>query len=509
MTLSCRAWLAFALGFGLLACSSSKAGPPGAGPADAASVDGPVPTVTGPVTGGTIGKPFTATPIDLTSVGYVEQEYFIEGNATAYDSTGQLTADGMWSVHETTQAHYKTRILVRRPNEAGRFNGTVLVEWLNVTGGVDADPDFVFQHEELLRSGFAWVGVSAQAQGVVGGSTALVAGAPPLVQWDPQRYGTLTHPGDDYSYDIYTQAARVLRHPGAIDVLGGLAPARLVADGESQSAFRMVTYVDGIQPLHHAFDAFFIHSRAGGGAPLVVGGNTGILELLAGPSLVRIRTDLGVPVLQFETESDVEGLATGITPFSAARQPDTDSLRTWEVAGTAHADLYLLTAEGPTAAAEAPDGGAPTDAGAAAALGCTNVNAGPQHWVEAAALHAFQTWITGGAAPPPRGPHTQVDGGTAIAVDAYGNALGGVRTAAVDVPIAVYSGQGDPSNVLCMLFGRTTPLTPTQLASLYPTHQDYVSKVTKATAGAQQAGFIVPADAPAIVAEAQAAPVPE
>ena len=30
----------------------------------------------------------------------------------------------------------------------------------------------------------------------------------------------------------------------------------------------------------------------------------------------------------------------------AARQPDTDLIRTWELAGTAHADRYLLTGGG-------------------------------------------------------------------------------------------------------------------------------------------------------------------
>jgi hypothetical protein len=483
-------------------CSSGGGGP--AANASAASVHDagePLPVVTGPITGGIMGKPYTATPVDLASAGYVEEEYFFEGTTTAYDGVGTQSADGMWSVRETSKAHYKTRMLVRRPTDAARFNGTVVVEWLNVTGGVDADPDFAFQHGELLRSGFAYVGVSAQAQGVVGGGAALVAGAVPLVQWDPQRYGSLSHPGDDYSYDIYTQAALVLRHPRGVDPLGGLVLARLLGDGESQSAFRMVTYVDAIQPLHHAFDAFLIHSRAGGGAPLVTPANSGLGALLLGPSLAHIRADLGVPVLQFETESDVLGLVSGLTPFSSAREPDTAKLRTWEVAGTAHADLYLLTQEGPMAGFGEPgDGGLP--------LGCTEINAGPQHWVETTALHALEAWMTGGPPPPNGAPLMLADGGASFELDSYGNARGGIRTAAVDVPIAAYSGKGDPSNVLCALFGKTTPFSPTQLASLYPTHDDYVKEVAAATMKAQQAGFILSADAPSIVQEAQDAPIP-
>ena len=67
------------------------------------------------------------------------------------------------------------------------------------------------------------------------------------------------------------------------------------------------------------------------------------LALLQGPSPALIRTDLKVPVFQFETETDVLGV--GSPGFSVSRQPDTTLLRTWEVAGTAHADQYLLDYE--------------------------------------------------------------------------------------------------------------------------------------------------------------------
>ena len=190
------------------------------------------------------------------------------------------------------------------------------------------------------------------------------------------------------------------------------------------------------------------------------------------------------------------GLVGGIPPFSTAHQPDSARLHTWEVAGTAHADQYLLD----YAAQGMPDAGADS-------LGCTNVNSGPQHWVVDTALHAMNTWVTGGSPPATGAPLVLSDAGAGFAKDAVGNSLGGVRTAAVDVPIAVYSGQSSSSNILCALFGATTPLSAGQLLALYPTHDDYVSKVSAATAAAQQAGFVLPADAPLVVQEAQAAPV--
>jgi hypothetical protein len=473
------------------------------GSADAGSSCKPT-VVTGPITGGT---PWDAALVDLSAMGYLEEEYFIEGDATAYDWQTPPGNDGPWAIKNTTTAHYKTRFLVRHPSAAGSFNGSVLVEWLNVSGGIDDDPDFGYAHVELLRSGWAWVGVSAQAEGVVGGGLSLAAlggGSPPkpLVQWNPQRYGSLMHPGDNYSYDMYSQAACALRHPGGtVNPFGSLRPARFIAAGESQSAGRLLTYTNAIQPVDNLFDGIWIHSRFGAGAVLSASGTAGLLSSLAGggPSAVHIRGDLAVPVFQFETETDVAGPA-GQSGLSGARQPDTDRLRSWEVAGTSHADQYLLDYEAPLSG----------DAGSSLTSSCTNINTGPQHWVDGAGIAAMHAWVKDGTSPAHGDPLILSDAGSGYATDAVGNALGGVRTAAVDVPIAVLSGETSAgAGVLCSLFGSTTPLSSDQLVPLYPTHDDYVSKVMTATTNEQQAGFILAADTPLIVQEAQAAPVPQ
>jgi hypothetical protein len=205
------------------------------------------PTVTGPVTGGTHDQAWNAMPSGLADqFGYVEEEYFLEGEATAYALQGEQTEDGRWDVSEAGTAPYKTRIIVRRPADADDFSGTVYVEWLNVTAGVDGDPDFGLTHPVILGDGSAYVGVSAQRAGIEGGGVLAVPGVQvqALKQWDPERYGDLVHPGDQYSYDIYSQAAQAVRRPGDVDVLDGLEVRHVIAMGESQSAARMVTYVD-------------------------------------------------------------------------------------------------------------------------------------------------------------------------------------------------------------------------------------------------------------------------
>jgi hypothetical protein len=183
------------------ACSSSKDAGSAAGgsrssttmarPADQRGAAVASPTVTGPIA----GTPFLAMAPDLADkYGYVENEYFIDGQATAYQADGPLDGDGHWSVTPTDPAHYRTRILVRRPADAQKFDGTVFVEWFNVTGGLDNDPDFGLAHPAMLDEGSAYVGVSAQKVGVEGGGSAIaIEGAPAqipgLKQSDPERYG--------------------------------------------------------------------------------------------------------------------------------------------------------------------------------------------------------------------------------------------------------------------------------------------------------------------------------
>jgi len=259
---------------------------------DGASVDPGVPTalVSGPITNGAHGFPATPAVVDLDAAGYVEEEFFFEGSARGFAQEGGWSVDGMWPVRAASNADYKTRLLVRRPTDRGRFSGVVIVEWFNVSSGVDIDPDFGFLSAEILREGHVWVGVSAQAAGLAkGGDGPFGPNAVGLPYWDPERYGSLHHPGDTYSYDIFSQAGAALRSPKGVDPLGGLRPRMLVADGESQSAFRMLTYVNAIHPGARVYDAFLIHSRNGTGAPL----SEGVVGSVPAPA--RVRTDLDAP----------------------------------------------------------------------------------------------------------------------------------------------------------------------------------------------------------------------
>lgn len=54
--------------------------------------------VSGPITGGQHGAPFSAPTVDLEPYGYVAEEFFLAGSASGYQMTpgSKETRDGRW-----------------------------------------------------------------------------------------------------------------------------------------------------------------------------------------------------------------------------------------------------------------------------------------------------------------------------------------------------------------------------------------------------------------------------
>lgn len=399
---------------------------------------------------------------DLATVGYHEVEYAVAGTATSF--TGATPADGRWELQPRDRAGFVTRAVLRRPPPEA-FSGTLLVEWLNVSSGQDAAPDWTYLADEIVRRGHAWAGVSAQWGGVESGlaSVQVDVDLPGLRERDPVRYSMLSHPGDAYCFDVYRQVARALAAEVAAD--------RALAVGESQSAIALTSYANGVQPLDGLFDGFLIHSRGAVALPLgSPGRGTAMAETLAGaPTLLR--DDLAVPVLVVQTEGDLFD-RIGFLP---ARQPDTDRRRLWEVAGSAHADRYQIGEF-------------------EAFLSCPRpVNDGQQHLVLKSALRHLDGWARGGPAPP-AAPRLEVAGHDFVR-DRHGNVRRGVRTPRVDAPVQVLSGRGYPgAPPVCRLFGSTAPLPAARLRELYADAAAYLRAYAAATDAAIAAGFLLPDD---------------
>jgi hypothetical protein len=477
---------------------NSTLGVPGAG--NTSTVVVPAANVQGPIE----GKPvLVSTFFPLAPLGYEQAEYFVSGTANTYVNVNELKPDGQWQVEASEQADYKTRIVVIRPSDPADFNGTVMVEWLNVSAGFDSGPDWGMVHTELIRKGYAWIGVSAQKVGVDalidGGAAAIIPGGA-----GDNRYESLNHPGDDFSYDMYSQIAQAIRQPTGTAPLGNLSAQYMIAAGESQSASRLMTYVNALTPIHALFDGYFIHSRLNGSAPLQ-GNFLSTTPAIATPEIVRVRSDLGTPVLMLQTETDL--FILGSYP---SNQDDTDKFRLWEMPGTAHADLYTFldnrfdVGTNPAMAAVVE-----VMAPVPGIIECTiPVNAGPQHFIANAAVHTLNEWITHDTAPPVA-ERLEVSGEpAAFVLDDRGNVKGGVRTPFVDVPIAILSGEGQPlpdrADVdevsvktvdFCFLSGTTTLFDAATLGALYVDNAAYIEAVNTATDDAVAKGFLLAEDA--------------
>lgn len=434
-----------------------------------------------------IGAPLNLGIFDLASVGFEQQEYFISGTASAFTNLNELGSHGLWEVEAGEEADYTTRVLVRRPIDEADFNGTVLVEWMNVSSGFDTTPEWNNAHVEIVRQGYAWIGITAQFVGVYGREGSIVPFH--LKGINPNRYEAVVHPGDSFSYDIFSQLGEAIRNPQGLDLLDGLTPQYLIGSGNSQSAFYLTTYVNAIHPLYNPFDGYLIHSRASYASPLAQDPQTAISV----PSEVFIRTDLNVPVLVFQSETDV--LRSSLNSV-VVRQEDSDILRYWEVAGTAHTDRYSSSV-GFSDAGDDPSVGAVLEVdNIQGFIQCDSaINSGPMHYVFNAALDALNTWIVDGEVPPLAEPLVVTDDLKELVLDDLGLATGGIRTPYVDVPVAVLSGYGQSEQSFCGLFGTTILFSADQLASLYGDQAAYVAAVTASAGEAVSAGFILPPDA--------------
>jgi hypothetical protein len=483
-----------------------------------------------PATSGIHGYPYDSTTtkayfpgaltVNIAQYGYVQREYQMSGTTNIYRESGFWGSNGRWNVSVAQSGvPYTTRLLVRYPTNPAKFNGTVVVEWLNDTTGGDQDPVWSEIYKEVLSEGYAYVGVTAQT-----------AGMDELKAWDPVRYAALGDTNDGQSYDIFTQAAEAVRDESAT-LLGGLKVKEVIGAGDSQSAFRVATYVNAIQPLTHAFSAFLAVGRAVLAAPI----GSGLVSFLPFPALIR--TDNTTPMIQIETEGDIEELG-----FAFARQPDNNDLRTWELAGAAHIDQHEGLYEANTILRENPTLTAPKCEFGVVANGATQPDNMGVYELEDAALAALQKWITTGAQPAHGNEIATTPIFNIVERDQYGNALGGIRLPDIQAPTETYSAINfsqpsqqslNPTELLstlesifttletgaitnttlrdeglCLLEGFYTPFSTATLQRLYPTHADYVAKFKAAAAADLSEGFLTQADYNSSVAAAEASSVP-
>lgn len=446
----------------------------------------PIPSVSKPPV---IGSPMSATVMPLKESGFVEEEFFIHGKANRY-----RIQDRMRDAQQIDGNHpYVTRVLVRRPVDAKRFNGTVVVEWLNVS--LNQDIDFVFgaTRELLVRDGYAWVGVSAQRNGVEAAK-----------RWNPARYAALNVSasnvdqldgrevdpadpqimavgGDVLAWDIFSQVGKLASGKGSSALLGGLKARKVIAASESQSTLKVSTYYNSIQPLHGVFDGYIFYDRSG-----------------------QLRTDTGVKSIAIGTE-----IFTALMGYPS--QQDTDHQRWWEINGASHFSLDEI--QNYVDPMISRDAAFRSDDGRSLGLSDLTLSKGPcapdtiysrvpNGDIMKAALKSLNTWVAGGPAPA-NTPRFVVDAQNKYVRDADGQILGGIRAAAQDAPRATNAGIGK-GPWFCGPSGNHVDFTPAQLCQRYGSHEAYVSRVQAIVSANIRDGVLLPEEAKKTVDEAKA-----
>ena len=446
--------------------------------------------ISGPIKGGKYGWPFAKSMLDVASFGYEEAEYFIEGEATSYrqvDGT-DWGRDGKWLAEHDKSGAYKTRLLVYRPAEPERFNGTVIVTWNNVTAGYEL---FGADSLEILEGGYGLVCASVQRAGI--------EGLPPIKQgladWDVERYGLLNISTDDFSYDVFSQIGASVgpnRDLSTPDPMAGLQVKRVIAQGASQSAGRLGTYFNAIAPFDRTFDGFILSIYFGRGTPLQVGDellninnaqyNDSPADRLRGANFLR--DDLDQPV--FIVNSELEAMAC-----YGVRQPDTSKLRWWESAGTCHvsqqsrAARKLMADRDRLATVDADEG----------------INAIPIGPLYDSAFYHMHRWLSEGVAPPIQ-PRIEFEDSGSIVRDDDGLAKGGIRLPQVEVPLGINNAIPLKSDIFAYLGGSSRPFPREEVLARYVDRSSFLKAFESAAELAVEEGVLRPREVARLTKEA-------
>jgi Alpha/beta hydrolase domain len=401
----------------------------------------------------------------LAAAGYVEQEFVIEGSADLY------TYDAQWNtVPSRAGIPYRTRLLVRRPEDPARASGDAVLEALHPAG--DVASAWPRTGRTILRERMTWIGVTQD-----------VSGLRLLKQSDPERYAKLDIPEFGLGFDIVAQVATLLRDPTSpVHALSHL----FMTGASFTGTFQRVFIGDGFHARARrrdggpAIDGYLIQISSGA---FLLGGYTplgqGVPRL---PAQDRRRTiqPLDVPVIEILSEGEAE-------THAAARRPDSDALddryRLYEVPGASH-----MTSRDATMSA-IPVREEPSDF--------------PMDMLCGGALLNLRRWAVD-QVPAPRSERLIFSADPAgrrglrgearpLERDEHGNAVGGVRSPWVDVPVASYyphssttvsPSSSSPTNSgasrpmlepadIADLMGCMTPFTPDKLRALYGTPENY------------------------------------
>ena len=468
-------------------------------------------------------KIFTGALQDLDALGYTESEYVVTlRDPKVYSYVGASTRVRVADAPKSPQGKYRSRIIVRAPQDPADFNGRVLVEMMNTTALLDIDVAWQQAHEYLAREGWAYVGITVQQTGL---------NALRTFTRQPGRYTDLGlnlmvpkaakdsvagSRDPSLAWDLTSQVGTLLASDLPANPLSGYAVESMYLTGQSQMGGYATTYINAIHPRHRVYDGFLVAYRGGGATNLQYAApRDGVVPSTSASLRQRRIHGRGAPVITLQTWSDpLRGPQPGDEDAFAKAlwRPDadtpTDKFRLWEIAGASHNDRWgaeeaigVIRRDSPLPATGTCGWTAPS-----------GVNDFPARFAWHSALDALARWHEDGIAPA-TGQRLQRAGAGAAELDDLGNPLGGLRLPRIDVPVATYTPTSPPGSGLlgafCPLTGGQTPLSDAALSARYPTVEDYVAAVESDADADVAAGILLPEDAAALVQSARRGPVAE
>jgi hypothetical protein len=512
-----------------------------------------IPSVEGPIPVTDASPMFTTGGTDLEAHGYQIDEYLVSGTANVYD----WGADGAAAEPQVASADapYTTRMIVRRPANAADFSGTVWVELNNPSRGWDVEVQWPVVQDKVMRDGDIWVAISvkpnviASLRRIVPERYERLAMANPL---PPEQQACGLLPGEEgydeslsrlsengLAWDIISQVGVLVRSDAQNNPLVGYDVARVFATGESQTGFFLNTYAnsfaenavsaDGVK----AYDGFI--SVSGGGRTIPI--SQCLKAMPASDPRGQLPAE-HAPFIRLDAQGDV----FQVEGYNWRRDDSDDPkalYRLYEIAGAPHGPAYITnyqpTEEMIDRAGNLPaDGAHEEQANKPATLhpdrpayqyGAQEAKANqlPRHFIEPAVYANLERWVIEGKLPPKAErlatepgtsktlTNTEID--AAFVKDEHGNAVGGVRSPYLDVPLATYNEwatavEGKP---YAWSFGHQIDFGSAKLQELYGivgAHQNYVTKVKASVDALVADGWLLPEDGEKIVTQAELTPVP-
>jgi hypothetical protein len=475
-------------------------------------IEGPIPTDD--------STPFgTATTSNekaelLKDSGYIEEEFFISGNANVYgpESSRPLRAgEGTLALRPLSTVRrsavpYRTRVLVIRPRDVGVFSGIVhAIPFHNLLAQATVERNF-------LRHGDAWLGVEVCSGTRFGPQEIPSGGVANLLKFNPDRYSGLTIAGGTPSdwgqltpgalgkafetlnfgrqgpeMEVFTQELYRSYAQGpdiffdVVDglrsedetVLPGFSVRRVFTSGASGATLILRPLADYHHNQHMssedrpAVDGYFI-------------------------SVGNIPTTRPRGAIVAILQSEAEALRQVSDGTELPEDTDDPRFRSYELPGAGHsisATPESLLDSGSHGDVLPPGIQGLNERGSSQEYEAYDKFNAPIVW---ALWDAMYRWADEGL-PMPHAERIVRDSASpgGIARDVHGNALGGIRTPWVEVPDARYVARISESNPLRAGMKR---FDESQMKELYGSREAYLDKVSAQLDELIERRFLLPED---------------